>query len=59
MAKGKGTTREVHERTFGKERDKMIEATTAEINKRFGTGAIMRFGHEPRGRGHTHGIHRA
>ena len=46
MAKGKGTTREVHERTFGKERDKMIEATTAEINKRFGTGAIMRFGDE-------------
>lgn len=46
MAKGKGTTREVHEKTFGKERDKMIEATTAEINKRFGTGAIMRFGDE-------------
>ena len=33
MAKSKGTTREVHEKTFGKERDKMIEATTAEINK--------------------------
>ena len=46
MAKSKGTTREVHEKTFGKERDKMIEATTAEINKRFGTGAIMRFGDE-------------
>ena len=54
MAKGKGTTREVHEKTFGKERDKMIEATTAEINKRFGTGAIMRFGDEGKiGRAHV------
>ena len=44
MAKSKGSSREVHEKMYGEERDKAIEATTSEIEKRFGKGAIMRFG---------------
>ncbi|MDY4522568.1 MAG: recombinase RecA [Atopobium sp.] len=44
MAKSKGLNREVHAKTTGEEREKMIDTTTAEIEKRFGKGAIMRFG---------------
>ena len=44
MAKSKGPVREVHEKLYGEDRDKMIAATTAEINKKFGKGAIMRYG---------------
>ena len=44
MAKSTGPTRQIHERTTGAERDKMIEATTKEIEKKFGTGSIMKFG---------------
>ena len=44
MAKSKSPVREVHKKTTGEERDRMIEATTAEIEKKFGKGAIMRFG---------------
>ncbi len=44
MAKSKGPVREVHEKTYGEDRDKMIEATRGEIEKKFGKGAIMRFG---------------
>lgn len=44
MAKSSAPTKVVHERTQGAERDKMIEATKADIIKRFGDGAIMRYG---------------
>lgn len=44
MARSKGTPREVHEKTYGEERDKMVSATTSEIEKKFGKGSIMRFG---------------
>jgi recombination protein RecA len=44
MAKGNQSSREIHPRTFGEERVKMIDSTTAEIEKKFGKGAIMRFG---------------
>lgn len=44
MAKSSGTVKTIHERTFGEEREKMIDATRAEIEKKFGTGSIMRFG---------------
>ena len=44
MAKSSGPVKTIHERTFGEERDKMIEATKAEIEKKFGSGSIMRFG---------------
>ena len=44
MAKSSGPVRQVHERTYGEERDKMIDLTKAEIEKKFGTGSIMRFG---------------
>ena len=45
MARSKtATTREVHGKTYGEERDKVIESTTKEIVKRFGDGSIMRFG---------------
>ena len=44
MAKSRGSAREVHPRTFGEERDKMIESTTSEIIRRFGKGSIMRYG---------------
>ncbi|MDJ1121489.1 recombinase RecA [Olsenella sp. YH-ols2217] len=44
MAKSKGPVRGVAERTFGEERDKVVAATTKEIQKKFGDGAIMRFG---------------
>ena len=45
MAKSNGgSVRQIHERTYGEERDKMVERTKADIEKRFGTGAIMRYG---------------
>ena len=44
MAKRKGLAREIHGKTTGEEREKMIDTTTEEIEKRFGMGAIMRFG---------------
>ncbi|MDM8245162.1 recombinase RecA [Collinsella tanakaei] len=44
MAKSSGPVRTVHERTYGKERDDMIKLTTADIEKKFGKGAIMRYG---------------
>ena len=44
MAKTKGTIKEIHPRTTGEERDKVLAATTEEIEKKFGKGAIMRFG---------------
>ena len=44
MAKSKTISKEIHPRTTGEERDKVLEATTAEIEKKFGKGAIMRFG---------------
>ena len=44
MAKSSGPARQIHERTYGAERDKMIDVTKAEIEKKFGTGSIMRYG---------------
>ena len=44
MAKSSNVSREIHAPTTGEEREKMIETTTAEIVKRFGKGAIMKFG---------------
>ncbi len=44
MARSSGPARQIHERTTGAEREKMIELTKAEIEKKFGTGAIMRYG---------------
>ena len=43
-ARGKAPSREIHEKTYGAERDEMIAATTKDIEKKFGKGAIMRFG---------------
>ena len=43
-ARSKGPAREIHEKTYGTERDEMIAATTKDIEKKFGKGAIMRFG---------------
>ncbi len=43
MAKS-SSSKEIHARTQGNERTKMIEITTGEIEKRFGKGAIMRYG---------------
>ena len=44
MAKSKGITKEIHPRTTGEEREKVLKSTTDEIEKRFGKGSIMRFG---------------
>ena len=44
MAKSKGTSKEIKPRTTGEERDKVLEETTSEIEKKFGQGSIMRFG---------------
>lgn len=44
MAKSKNVHKEVHERTYGQEREKVIESTTSEIEKKFGKGSIMRYG---------------
>ena len=43
MAKS-SVSKEIHVRTEGDERTKMIELTTSEIEKRFGKGSIMKFG---------------
>ena len=44
MARSKAVTREIRPRTYGEERDAVVESTTKEIEKKFGKGAIMRFG---------------
>lgn len=44
MAKHSGPARVIHDKTTGEEREKMIEVTKAEIEKKFGTGSIMRYG---------------
>ena len=44
MAKSSGAVKQIHERTTGAERDKMIDVTKAEIEKKFGAGSIMKFG---------------
>ncbi|MBE6469560.1 MAG: recombinase RecA [Coriobacteriaceae bacterium] len=44
MAKNSGPSKEIHERTTGEEREKMIAATKAAIEKKFGDGSIMRYG---------------
>lgn len=44
MAKSSASSKEIHARTEGDERLKMIELTTSEIEKRFGKGAIMKYG---------------
>ena len=44
MARSKNVSREIRPRSYGEERDKVIELTTKDIEKRFGKGAIMRFG---------------
>lgn len=44
MAKSAAAPKEIHARTEGDERVKMIELTTSEIEKRFGKGSIMRYG---------------
>ena len=44
MASNKGPVKEVHAKSSGEERTKMIDLTTSEIVKRFGKGAIMRYG---------------
>lgn len=46
MAKKTSKNWEIHEPTTGAERDKMLDLTTSEIEKRFGKGAIMKFGDE-------------
>ena len=43
MAKS-SVSKEIHARTEGDERTKMIELTTSEIEKRFGKGSNMKFG---------------
>ena len=40
----KAASKEVHAKSTGDQRDKMIDLTTSEIVKRFGKGAIMRYG---------------
>lgn len=44
MSKTKQVSREIHAKTYGEERDKQLETTTAEIEKRFGKGSIMKYG---------------
>lgn len=44
MARSKNVSREIRPRTYGEERDQVIDSTTKEIEKRFGKGSIMRFG---------------
>ncbi len=45
MAKAKGPlTKEIRPRTEGEEREKVLEETTKEIEKKFGKGSIMKFG---------------
>ncbi len=40
----KKAKKEVNERTYGEERDKMVDLTTSEIIKKFGKGSIMKYG---------------
>lgn len=44
MARSKQVDKSILPRTTGEERTKVIESTTAEIEKKFGKGAIMKFG---------------
>ncbi|MDO4404404.1 MAG: recombinase RecA, partial [Atopobiaceae bacterium] len=44
MARAKNVSREIHQKTYGEERDKVLENTTNEILRKFGSGSIMRFG---------------
>ncbi len=44
MAKAKGPVKEIRPRTTGEERDQVLQETTDEIEKKFGKGAIMKFG---------------
>ena len=44
MAKSKGTSKEILHPQNEEERDKILENTTSEIEKKFGKGSIMRFG---------------
>ena len=44
MAKHQGPVRTVHAPTTGEDREKMIEQTKKDIEKKFGTGSIMRYG---------------
>jgi len=44
MARSKNISKEIRPRTYGEERDKVIESTTKDIEKRFGKGTIMKFG---------------
>lgn len=44
MSKNNNVSREIHPRTVGEERAKVIDATASEIEKKFGKGAIMRYG---------------
>ena len=43
MARSKGVSKEIRPRTFGEERDKVIESTTKDIEKRFGKGRYFLF----------------
>ncbi|MDO5044496.1 MAG: recombinase RecA [Coriobacteriia bacterium] len=42
----KKAKKEINERTYGAERDKMIEVTREQITKKFGEGAIMKYGED-------------
>ncbi len=44
MVKKPTSTRTINEKSYGDEREKILESTTDEIVKRFGKGAIMKFG---------------
>ncbi len=44
MVKKVTSSRTINEKSYGDERDKILESTTDEIVKRFGKGAIMKFG---------------
>lgn len=44
MAKSKTVTREVHSKSTGEERDRMLQLTTDSVIKKFGEGSIMKLG---------------
>lgn len=44
MAKSKTVTREVHAKSTGEERDRMLQLTTDSVIKKFGEGSIMKLG---------------
>ena len=44
MARSKNVRREIRPRTYGEERTQVIESTTKDIEKKFGKGAIMKYG---------------